>query len=94
MRCNFEYEGKKYTVQMQENSWEFPNPYVRVQNEQGKWEKISIHDLPDAVRSEALKIHRIMSGGTKELTNIRDGILRDASDLAKETNNKEDIQQE
>ena len=94
MSCTFEYQGTKYSVQMNESSWTYPNPYMKMQLPDGTWTKTSIHNVPQAVAKEALQIHDIMSGGPKQLTNIREGILREPGDLAKNEHNQEDISQE
>ena len=92
MRCSFEFEGKQYRVLMNENSWMYPSPYLQVQQEDGRWGKPE--HCPSEVIKEADKIHGIISLDKRELTNIRDGILRTDEELDRSTQNREDIEQE
>jgi hypothetical protein len=76
-----------------QNSYEQRYPTVRMQIN-GKWQNVNFRDLPETVQNELRKMDYIMRTGVKELTNIRDGILKDSAELAHDTQNRDDMIQE
>ena len=76
-----------------ENSYEQRYPTVKKQIN-GKWQNVNFKDLPETVQSESRKMDYITRTGVKELTSIRDGILRDPEELTRDSQNRDDMIQE
>ena len=93
MSCEFSYKGDKYQIRIYENSYEQRYPTVKKQIN-GKWQNVNFKDLPETVQSESRKMDYITRTGVKELTSIRDGILRDPEELTRDSQNRDDIIQE